>query len=401
MRLAVIGAGVIGVTTAYELTEDGHQVTVFERNSTAAENASFANGGLIAPEWIAAQGTSRWQSEQAQSLRSLWRRLRSGKAPVRPNPAPALLALARHSNDRLLSLHERHQLSTDSHQGLMIVWRNEREAAQASSLHAQFREWEAECALLGAGQARELEAALNPETPLHSALVLSAAWSANCRQFTLQLRSMAQQNGCRFEFGTEVQRLETGDGIGVVCASPRQGTERFDGVVLCTGSAGAELLRPMGIRPPLESAVGHSISAPVREPLDAPLSVVLDPNQRVTIARMGQRVRVSSVSPPGGSLVKSAAEILRLYAVLNDWFPGAIRLGGSGSVQEWCGHVASTPDDLPLIGHAGLPGVWLNMGHGMHGWSMACGSARALADTLSGHGSAIDLEPFRPDRGCR
>lgn len=399
MRLAVIGAGVIGVTTAYELTEDGHQVTVFERHSTAAESASFANGGLIAPEWIAAQGASRWQAEQTQSLLGLWRRLRSGKAPVRPSPAPALLALARHSNERLLALHDRHQLSLDSHQGLMIVWRHEREATQASALHTQLREWETDCALLGAGQARELEAALNPETPLHSALVLSAAWSANCRQFTLQLRSMAQQNGCRFEFGTEVQRLETGDGIGVVCAAPYPGVSRFDGVVLCTGSAGVELLRPMGIRPALETAVGHSISAPVREPLDAPLSAVMDPHQRIMIARMGQRVRVSSASLPGAAPIKSSAEILRLYAVLNDWFPGAIRLGGSGSVQEWCGHVASTPDDLPLIGPAGLPGVWLNMGHGMHGWSLACGSARALADTLSGHGRSIDLEPFRPDRG--
>lgn len=398
MRLAVIGAGVIGVTTAYELTEDGHQVTVFERHSTAAESASFANGGLIAPEWIAAQGADRWQAEQTQSLRSLWRRLRSGKAPSRPNPASALLALARHSSNRLQVLHERHQLSLDSHQGLMIVWRNEREAAQATSLHAQLREWEAECALLGAAQARELEAALNPETPLHSALVLSAAWSANCRQFTLQLRSMAQQNGCRFEFGTEVQRMEIGDGIGVVCAEPHPGVNRFDGVVLCTGSAGVELLRPMGIRPPLENTVGHSISAPVREPLDAPLSAVMDPGQRIVIARMGQRVRVSSVSPPGAAPIKSSAEILRLYAALNDWFPGAIRLGGSGSVQEWCGHVASTPDDLPLIGPAGVPGVWLNMGHGMHGWSLACGSARALADTLSGHERSMDLEAFRPDR---
>lgn len=398
MKLAVIGAGVVGVATAYELTEDGHQVTVFERHSTAAESASFANGGLIAPEWIASQGASRWQAEQSQTLRSLWRRLRSGKAPVRPNPAAALLALARHSNDRLLALNERHQLSLDSHQGLMIVWRNERDASQATSLHTQLREWETECALLGPDQARELEAALSPETPLHSALVLSAAWSANCRQFTLQLRSMAQQRGCRFEFGTEVQRLETGDGIRVVCASPSDGVERFDGVVLCTGSAGGDLLRPMGIRLPIENTVGHSISAPVREPLDAPLSVVMDPHQRVTIARMGQRVRVSSVSPPGGSLTKSPAEILRLYAVLNDWFPGAIRLGGAGSVQEWCGHLASTADDLPLLGDAGLPGVWLNMGHGMHGWSMACGSARALADKLSGRESSIDLEPFRPDR---
>jgi len=394
----VIGAGVVGVTTAYELTEDGHEVTVFERHNTAAEGASFANGGLIAPEWIAAHAAALWRADQATGLRSLWRSVRAGKSPRHTNPETGLLQLARYSNERLVALSERHQLALDSHQGLMIVWRHEREAAQAQSRQAAIREMGGECALLGAAQARELESALNPETPLNSALVLSAAWSANCRQFTLQLRAIAQQRGCQFEFDTLVQGLEIGNGVRIVTAGPAENKLRFDGVVVCAGPASAELLRPMGLRAPLQTQQGHAISAAVREPLDAPLSVVHDHRHQVTIARMGQRVRVSSSARPGNAREKSPTEIKKLYAVLNDWFPGAIRLGGSANVQEWSSTVAVTSDGLPLLGQSGVPGVWLNLGHGMHGWTMACGSARAVADQVAGESPSVDMAHYSPER---
>ena len=398
MRLAVIGAGVVGVTTAYELTEDGHEVTVFERHNTAAEGASFANGGLIAPEWIAAQAAAAWRSDQATGFRALWRSVRAGKAPRHANPAPGLLHLARYSSERLIALTEQHQLTLDSHQGLLVLWRSEREAVLARSMQAEIREMGGECALLEAAQARDLESALNAETALHSALLLPDAWSANCRQFTLQMRAMAQQRGCQFEFDTAVQGLEIGNGVQVLATGPAHNAHRFDGVVVCAGTASAELLRPLGLRVPLHALRGHSLSAAVREPLDAPLSVVHDHRLQVTMARMGQRVRVSSTGHHDHATAKSPKEIKKLYAVLNDWFPGAIRLGGAANVQEWSSTVSITPDGLPLLGHAGLPGVWLNLGHGMHGWAMACGSARTIADQVAGQSPAVDLASYNPGR---
>lgn len=394
----MIGAGVVGVTTAYELTEDGHDVTVFERHNTAAEGASFANGGLVAPEWIAAQAAANWRSGQDKGLRGWWRSVRTGHAPIHGNPATGLLQLARYSNGRLVALAERHQLALDSHQGLMIVWRSERDASQALSMQAEVREMGGECALLGAAQARGLECALHVETPLHSALVLSGAWSANCRQLTLQLRAMAQQRGCQFAFGSEVHALKTGNGIQIVSTGPAHHEHRFDGVIVCGGPASAELLRPMGFTTPLGTLLGHSISAAVREPLDAPVSVVHDHHLQVTIARMGQRVRVSSEARAGHGTETSRTEIKKLYAALNDWFPGAISLAGAASVQEWSSTVAVTPDGLPLLGQSGLPGVWLNLGHGMHGWTMACGSARAVADQVAERPPAIELAPYSPNR---
>jgi D-amino-acid dehydrogenase len=398
MRLAVIGAGAVGVATAYELTELGHQVTVFDRHATAAEGASFANAGLIAPEWVAMQAAVRWQAEQSVGLGSLWQKITTRKKTRHGNPAPALLALTRYSSEVLTSIATRHSLTTDSHQGLMVVCRSERETERAAHWQTRVRDMGGECAALDATQARQLEPALSVTTALHSALVLPGAWSTNCRQFTSQLRALAQENGCRFVFGTEIAHMVAGSG-GVRLEGLGLSAEDggFDAVVLCTGAAGVDLLRSGGVRLPLEAQVGYSISAPVREALDAPQAVVLDPRRKVVVARMGQRVRVSGLSA-NGSAHPSPAEVAKLYAALDDWFPGAIRLGGGGTVQEWHGQVTTTPDGLPLVGESGLPGVWLNMAHGMHGWGMACGSARALAARMSGAESDIDLHAFRPGR---
>jgi D-amino-acid dehydrogenase len=393
----VIGAGAVGVATAYELTESGHEVTVFDRHATAAEGASFANAGLIAPEWVAMQGAVRWQAEQTVGLGSLWRKLMKRKRAQHGNPAPALLALTRYSSEVLRAIAIRHALTTDSHQGLMVVCRSERETERAGHWQTRVRNMGGECSALDAAQARHLEPALSTSTALHSALVMPGAWSANCRQFTLQLRALAQQNGCRFVFGTEIRRMEAGNGVRLEGHGLSTEDGRFDAVVLCTGGAGIDLLRPAGVRLPLEARVGHSISAPVREALDAPQAVVLDPRHKVLMARMGHRVRVSGLTANGASS-PSSAEFAKLYAALDDWFPGAIRLGGAGAVQEWHGQVMSTPDGLPLVGESGLPGVWLNMAHGMSGWGMACGSARALAAGISGTGGDIDLHAYRPER---
>ena len=101
---------------------------------------------------------------------------------------------------------------------------------------------------------------------------------------------------------------------------------------------------------------------------------------------------------PGNATEKSPTEIKKLYAVLNDWFPGAIRLGAAANIQEWSSTVAVTPDGLPLLGYSGVPGVWLNLGHGMHGWAMSCGSARAVADQVAGESTAVDMAQYSPDR---
>lgn len=399
MRLAVIGAGVIGVTTAYELTQDGHEVTVFERCATAAEGASFANGGLLAPEWLAAQASADWKFDQPSGIGHWWRRgLRRAEARTLNDPGPGLLGLARYGTERLDALCDRLQLAVDSHQGMMVLWRDPRDTARAEDLHARVRRLGGDCHLMQAEQARALELALSPETPLQGVLVMPDTWSVNCRQFTLLLRACAQQDGCRFEFGHPVQGIQSGQGIRIVCERNPEGADRFDGVVLCTGAATDALMAPLGVQVPLETWQGHSLSAAVREPLDAPVAVVHDLRHRVSIARMGQRVRVSGPLTRVGRSERPEQAFKQLYSVLDDWFPGSIHHGQTGGVQEWSARVNSAPDGLPLVGQTAIQGLWLNTGHGLHGWAMACGSARLLADQMSGYTPAIAPEPYDPGR---
>lgn len=399
MRLAVIGAGVIGVTTAYELTQDGHEVTVFERCATAAEGASFANGGLLAPEWMAALASLRWGSTQKPAGTRPWWRGRSPiDNPVHKDPGPELLKLARYGTQRLNSLCDHLQLTLDSHQGMMVVWRDPRESARAEDLQKRVRALDAECHFMPAEQARSLELALSAETSLQGCLVMPGAWSVNCRQFTLLLRAQAQQQGCRFEFGTAVQAIQPDEGWKMVCEGGRPEQERFDGVVLCAGAANESLLSPAGVRIPLKTWQGQSLSATVREPLDAPVAMVHDLRFDVTIARMGQRVRVSGSLVPTEPGAHPEQAFKHLYTVLNDWFPGAIRQGKAGTVQEWSARVCTMPDGLPAIGRTSIQGLWLNTGQGNHGWAMACGSARMLADQVAGRSPFIAQQPFEPGR---
>ena len=352
MKIAVIGAGVVGVTAAYELTLNGHEVSVFERHSTAAEVASFASGGLMAPGWPSALGhDTRWLTLLAPTGSHpgalhlgawpgtgawgwLWRRQRAERSPEQSARLAALYQLTRYSQQRLADITDAHQLSYDSNQGVLLLWRHERDAAQARAALAAMREWGAVARELDTTQARQIEPYLNPETSLHGALELPTAQSANTRQFTLLLKNLTQQRGCRFEFGRSVVQLRsTGQGVQIV-QEDSSDAQVFDHAVVCAGTASDALLRPLGLRLPLQPVYGHSISAAIREPLNAPMSTVIDARHQVSITRLGQRVRVAGGQSLGGSPVKhSKRELQRLYRVLMDWFPGAASLGGPrGSV---------------------------------------------------------------------
>jgi D-amino-acid dehydrogenase len=142
---------------------------------------------------------------------------------------------------------------------------------------------------------------------------------------------------------------------------------------------------------------GYSVSAPLREATHAPLTSAIDVQQQITITRQGQRIRIT-----GGAEIGSAdaphhhATLQRLYRAVNDWFPGGAQL--SGSLQIWRGARPTLCDGAPAIGQSGLPGIWLNTGHGAGGWALACGSARALADLMAQRTPDVSLQGLQPQR---
>lgn len=414
MKIAVIGAGVIGVTTAFELALDGHDVTVLERHSAAGEGTSFANAGVIAPGYItpwAAPGMPRKVlrylfSQHApvkvaiplsgQDLSWMWQWLRACKPDIYAANRTRMIRLGLYSRERLNEITQGLNLEYDRSPGYMVLLRTEADRALAQPGLAVLREAGQKFKEIDADAARQIEPALSTDSPLAGAIYLEDAEASNCRQFTMLLKADAQRRGVKFEFNCTVDKISSAQAATVYIANeptPRS----FDAVVLCAGVGSAKLLSPLGVRLPMTPVYGYSLSANIREHLNAPRGAVMDERYKVAITRLGQRVRVAGSAEIGGSPTQQRkAAIQTLYKVLHDWFPGAANIGAG--VQVWKGARPMMADGPPLIGASGVPGVWLNLGHGSSGWALSCGSARAVADLVSHRTPGVDLEGLGLER---
>lgn len=439
MRVAVIGAGIVGVTTAYELAADGHEVTVFERRGSVAAETSFANAGVIAPGYVtpwAAPGMPGkvlrmlFSRHAAVRMRAgfdpaligwLWRWWRACRPEVWQANRTTMQRLALFSRGRLHELMRKLQLEFERETGYLVLLRSAAELAAARPGLKLLAELGGRFHLVDAARCREIEPGLNPDTALHAGIHLPDDEVGNCRQFAHLLRTEAQKLGVRWCFHTQVQRLVPGKAPQVVhrYLPPAESTqlliepsssgnggpatepaplepvsEEFDAIVVCAAMGAPALLRPLGLKLPLRAVHGYSITAPLR-PDDlpserAPRAALMDERYKVAISRIGQRIRVAGSAELGGSLEKyDPAALETLYKVLNDWFPGAGRMS---QVQRWKGARPMLPDGPPVLGASGLDGVWLNLGHGSSGWALACGSAFALAQNLAGREAPISLD---------
>ena len=421
MKIAVIGAGIIGITTAYELAADGHEVTVFERRSAAAEETSFANAGVVAPGSVtpwAAPGMpgkvlgnllSRHSAVKlslplsGDDLAWMWKWWRACKLQTYLTNRARLQRLAFYSRERLHQLTDSLQLEYDRSEGYTVLLRSDKDSRMVQPGLQVLRDAGVAFTEINAEAVRKLEPAINPDTDFLGGIHLPHDEVANCRQFALLLKDVARDLGVKFEFNTAVVQLKQEQTANLLIAgesTPRQ----FDQVVMCAGLASSALLKPLGLKIPMVAVYGYSISAPIREALNAPRSALMDERYKVAISRLGSRVRVAGSAELGGSLSKHrASSVQTLYKVLHDWFPVATKHSNShpnlgASVQLWKGARPMLPDGPPIIGYSGIAGLWLNLGHGSSGWALSCGSARALADVMSGRAADIDMDGLDIDR---
>ena len=411
MKIAVVGAGIIGITTAYELAVDGHDVTVFERRSAAAEETSFANAGVVAPGSVtpwAAPGMpgkvlgnllSRHSAVKlslplsGSDLAWMWKWWRACKLETYVANRTRLQRLAFYSRARLHLLTDNLQLGYDRSDGYTILLRSEKDSRLVQPGLQVLRDAGVPFSEINAEDVRKIEPAINPDTEFLGGIHLPNDEVGNCRQFALLLKDVARGLGVNFRFNTAVAQLKQGQPASLFIAN-YSAPQQFDRIVMCAGLASAELLRPLGLQIPMAAVYGYSISAPIREPLNAPRSGLMDERYKVAISRLGNRVRVAGSAEIGGSLGKHRdASIQTLYKVLHDWFPGAAQHANTGaSIQAWKGARPMLPDGPPLIGDSGLAGIWLNLGHGSSGWALSCGSAKVLCDLLAGKPADIDME---------
>ncbi|WP_088280260.1 D-amino acid dehydrogenase [Ideonella sp. A 288] len=420
MRIAVIGAGIVGVTTAYELAVDGHQVTVFERRSSVAEETSFANAGIVAPGYVTPWAAPGMPTKVLMHLLSthapvrlsqplgpshwrwMWRWWRACSAARFQANRGRMHRLARYSQARLRALAHDLRLDYEQAQGYMVLLRSPKDLKLARGSIRMLAELGVNFHLIDAAKARAIEPGLGADSPLHAAVHLPDDEVGNCRQFAHLLRGEAQRLSAAFQFQRDVQRIVPGPRPQVVhralqatgdTAEPAR-TDEFDAVIVCAAMGAAPLLSPLGLRLPLAAVHGCSITAPLRivegYPDIGPRSGVMDEAYKVAISRLGARVRVAGGAELGGRLDRTSESALAtLYKVLDDWYPGCAQMA---QVQQWKGARPMLPDGPPVLGASGAPGVWLNLGHGSSGWALGCGSARVLADLVAGKAPAIDVE---------
>ena len=415
MRIAIVGAGIVGTTAAYELAADGHEVIVFERRGSVASEASFAHGGVVSSASEAFWGQERHAGtllrcllggHAALRLRGLgaighlpwlWRCMRSGHPATRESTRLSVLRLARFSQSRLLELTRTLALDYEQRSGLMLLLRGERELIQARAGLKLLAEVGIGFELLDADRARLREPGLNPDTPLRAAIYLPHEGVGNCRLFAQLLKTEAQRRGADFRFEQTVQRVVPGTRPAVVVNGHEQ---TFDAVVLCSGVESNALLRPLKLLLPLAPVYGYSLTAPLRhldgQPEPGPRAALIDEKYKVTLSRLGQRIRISGGIELGGGPTSLNPTALRtLYRVFDDWFPGAAQ---TRQTQAWKGARPTLPDGAPVVGASGAAGIWLSVGHGASGWALSCGSARVLADQIGGRSPLLDLAGLAIDR---
>ncbi|KQP17728.1 D-amino acid dehydrogenase [Pseudorhodoferax sp. Leaf267] len=408
MNIAIVGAGIVGITTAYALAAEGHQVTVFERHSTAAAETSFANAGVVAPGYVTPWAAPGMPGKVARyllrrhapikiglplrphELAWMWRWLKACKLEVYLANRARMQRLAFYSRDQLHKLTHELGLAYDRSDGYTVLLRSDQDAALVEPGLQVLRDAGVRFERLDAQATRRVEPALSPDMHFHGAIHLPDDEVGNCRQFSMLLKSEAQRLGVVFLFNTAVDAIQPGPLVQLRLAGSGE-MHAFDALVCCAGVASSRLLRPLGVALPMAAVHGYSITAAIREPLNAPRSAVMDERYKVAISHLGQRVRVAGSAELGGPPGRQReASIQTLYKVLHDWFPGAAQL--ASGVQAWKGARPMLPDGPPLLGASGVPGVWLNVGHGSSGWALSCGSARVLADQIAGRTPDIDSE---------
>ncbi len=416
MRVAVIGAGIVGVTTAYELALLGAEVTVFERRASVASVGSFANAGIIAPGYVTpwaapgmpwkllmgllgAESPLRVAGPGALSqLPWAWRWWRACRREVHANNRAAMFRLALFSRDRLLELTRSLNLEYEQNPGLLVLLRSESELKAAQPGLALLRDWGVVHEVVDRVRAIALEPGLHAGAPLHGAIHLPQDGLGNCRQFAHLLKAQAQRHGARFCFDTDVKAVHAGATPQVETADGQRTLHEH--VVICAGAEANTLLRGLKLRLPLAAVHGYSVTAPLRPleglPMPGPRAALIDERHKVAISRLGQRVRVAGSAEIGGRGDAMSLRTLRLlYRVLEDWFPGAAVLRDA---QHWKGARPMLPDGPPVLGESGAAGVWLNLGHGASGWALACGSARVLAERIAGRPAPLDLSGLTIER---
>lgn len=417
MRVLVLGAGVIGVTTAYYLAQQGYQVLVVDRQLNVADETSFANAGQISPGYAspwAAPGVPlkamKWLVQQhapfsvrltADPFQYQWmlQMLRNCTAKRYAINKERMVRLAEYSRDCLDALRAQTGIEYEGRQqGTTQLFRNQKQLDHAAQDIAVLEQSGVAYELLKPEEIARVEPALAAVAhSLTGALHLPNDQTGDCNLFTRNLAEQARALGVEFRLGCTVQNIHsTGDRItGVLIDGV---VETADQYVVALGSYSRAMLAQLGIKVPVYPLKGYSLTVPITEPSMAPQSTVIDETYKVAITRFDQRIRVGGMAQVSGfNRDLNPKRRATLEYVTNLLYPQG---GDLTQAQFWTGLRPATPDGTPIVGRTAYRNLFLNTGHGTLGWTMSCGSASYLADVMRNKTPQISSEGLDVFRYC-
>jgi D-amino-acid dehydrogenase len=410
VKVLVLGGGVVGVTAAYYLGRDGHEVEVIERNAEAAKETSYANAGLVSP------GDSyAWASPAALSvfIKSIYRRDLGIKVGFNLDPrfiawtwkflfectharanqnTLRKLRLAFYSRTCINDIQARTNLAyDDGRKGILYFYRS-RQSLDAGARHMQIL---ADNGLtiekIGRERMVELEPGLKSAAhEIAGALYSPLDQTGDSCKFTRNLALWCENNlPVRFRFSTTIMAIETvSDRVTGVVTD--KGRFAADAIVVALGPETPLITRGIGLNLPIYPVKGYSATIPLADPSLGPTMGGVDEDRLIAYSRLGDRLRVASTAEFAGyDRSHKPGDFRRLLATARDLFPGAV---DESKVEYWAGLRPMTPSSVPILGPARYHNLFLDCGHGHVGWTMAAGSGKFVADLVSGHEPEIDAD---------
>ncbi len=412
MKVIVLGAGIIGISTAWYLLEEGHEVTVVDRQGDAALETSFANGAQISVSFC-----EPWANAQAPFKVAKWLLRDDSPLLFRPRLDPhqwrwglsflgqctdaafernvaQLVALGRYSHEALKALVaktgiEYHRLE----RGILHFFSSQADFDAGAAGAELMRRHGVDRRVLSREEVLKVEPALASfGARIFGGTYTPSDESGDARVFTQQLARLAAARGATFHYGHDVLGFDrAGDRVAGVRvrdrATGRARTLKADHVVAALGSFTAPLLRPLGECLNIYPAKGYSATLRLKHPERASTVSMIDDARKIAISRLGDHVRIAGTAEMAGydTSLDSPTSQLRCRALVQRYeeiFPG---VADTREPNFWAGLRPSTPTNIPYIGRSRrIANLWLNAGHGTLGWTHGAGSGRALALLMSG-----------------
>ncbi len=418
MRVVVVGAGLLGLTSAYYLRGHGLDVTVIERQSGAGLETSFANGGMLhasqANPWnepgvfmAALRMLGREDAALLVRLKALPGLMRWGASFIREsNPARYRLnfeknaRLARYSLAQMAAL--RATLGTDYDfvkLGTIKLFRTAAEVVAAERLGVQLRDWGIAYQVIDPAAAVALEPALAPIAPrLAGGLYFPDDEAGDAYRFCGLLKTYLEDRGVGFHFDTSVHGFHL-NGSRINAVKTSQGDHEGEVILIAAGSYTPRLTRQLGLDVPVAPVKGYSLTVPLNGWQAPPRVPVIDDHLHAAVCPLGDRLRIAGTAEFAGyDLALTASRIDNLFRLVTSLYPGFAPHLDRNLALPWTGLRPMSSDGVGIMGRTRILGLYLNTGHGPLGWTMAAGAGRLVADEIAGAIPELALAPYHLER---